>query len=85
MAYPGSLVDFMRQGELVKEYGKSYATLKQVMKSISEREKTDDPNIENKIRAKEESCKKTNQIRLDEYLGTYTSELCPDFHEAFRE
>ncbi|PAV61443.1 hypothetical protein WR25_01780 [Diploscapter pachys] len=32
LAYPGSLVDFMRQGELVKEYGKSYATLKQVMK-----------------------------------------------------
>ncbi|VDL78430.1 unnamed protein product [Nippostrongylus brasiliensis] len=69
LAYPGSLVDFLRQVDSVKKFGKTYIELNNVLKSINAREARDDPEIEKKLQAESEHCKmagsESNQRNVD--------------------
>ncbi|VDO62733.1 unnamed protein product [Heligmosomoides polygyrus] len=85
LAYPGSLVDFLRQIESVKKFGKTYVELSNVLKSINAREAQDDPEIEKKIQEESEHCKKYGNVGLDRsnFKTSYSAELCPDFHKYY--
>ncbi|VDM78143.1 unnamed protein product [Strongylus vulgaris] len=85
LAYPGSLVDFLRQEDSVKKFGKTSIELNSVLKSINDRELRDDPEIEQRLRAENEHCKMSGAIGLDRsnFKTSYSAELCPDFHKYY--
>ncbi|ETN78738.1 hypothetical protein NECAME_10177, partial [Necator americanus] len=85
LAYPGSLVDFLRQVDSVKKFGKTSVELNSVLKSINDRELRDDPEIEERLRAENEHCKTAGTIGLDRsnFKTSYAAELCPDFHKYY--
>ncbi|KAK6028050.1 hypothetical protein OSTOST_05911, partial [Ostertagia ostertagi] len=85
LAYPGSLVDFLRQVDSVKKFGKTYVELSNVLKSINAREARDDPEIEKRLQAESEHCKLVGSVGLDRsnFKTSYSAELCPDFHKYY--
>ncbi|KAE9419406.1 hypothetical protein Angca_000925 [Angiostrongylus cantonensis] len=85
LAYPGSLVDFLRQVESVKKFGKTYVELANALKSISEREARDDPELERRRRKESEHCTMGGLVSLDRenFKTSYSAEICPDFHKHY--
>ncbi|XGW06629.1 hypothetical protein V3C99_016730 [Haemonchus contortus] len=85
LSYPGSLVDFLRQVDSVKKFGKTYVELSNVLKSINAREARDDPEIEKRLQAESEHCKLVGSVGLDRsnFKTSYSAELCPDFHKYY--
>ncbi|WKY09687.1 hypothetical protein Q1695_002218 [Nippostrongylus brasiliensis] len=85
LAYSGSLVDFLRQVDSVKKFGKTYIELNNVLKSINAREARDDPEIEKKLQAESEHCKMAGSVGLsrNNFKTSYSAELCPDFHKYY--
>ncbi|KAJ1369790.1 hypothetical protein KIN20_031350 [Parelaphostrongylus tenuis] len=87
LAYPGSLVDFLRQVESVKKFGKTYVELGNALKSINEREARDDPELEQRLRRENEHCTMGGLVSLDRenFKTSYSAEICPDFHKYYEK
>ncbi|KJH53654.1 hypothetical protein DICVIV_00082 [Dictyocaulus viviparus] len=85
IACPASLVDFLRQIDSVKKFGKTYVELKNTLKSISDREARDDPKLEQKFSKENEHCKTSDMIgrNRESFKTSYSVELCPDFHKYY--
>ncbi|KAK6026984.1 hypothetical protein OSTOST_07029, partial [Ostertagia ostertagi] len=81
LAYPGSLVDFLRQVDSVKKFGKTYVELSNVLKF-------------DKCSGKLEMTRKSKNVYKLKLVGSvgldrsnfktsYSAELCPDFHKYY--
>ncbi|VDM60444.1 unnamed protein product [Angiostrongylus costaricensis] len=83
LAYPGSLVDFLRQVESVKNCRRStyFHYLGRIFLA------RDDPELEQRLRREREHCTMGGLVSLDRenFKTSYSAEICPDFHKHYEK